>query len=120
MDIVKKKQVRRQRIKLGIRKKIKGNTQRPRLTVYRSNNEIYAQIIDDSVGRTLLTASSIEKDMDKKNKNKTEIAIIVGKRIAEKALENKIESVVFDRNAYLFHGRVKALADAAREGGLKF
>ncbi len=112
-----KKLERRLRIKAQIRKKVSGTTERPRLTVYRSNSQIYAQIIDDSVGKTLVSASSLGS---KDKVTKTEQAAIVGKLIAQKAIEAGIESVVFDRNGYLYHGRVKQLADAAREGGLKF
>jgi len=111
---------RRQRIKFRIRKKIKGTPERPRLCVFRSNKEIYAQIIDDTTGRTLVAASSMEKAMRNFKGTKTEKSIAVGKLIAEKALQKGITTVVFDRNGYLYHGRVKALAEAAREGGLKF
>jgi large subunit ribosomal protein L18 len=109
---------RRERIKKGIRKKIEGTPARPRLSVFKSNTAIYAQVIDDSKGHTLLAASS--KDLDKKGGVKVEISKTVGKKLAEKALASGIEQVVFDRNGYLYHGNVKALADGAREGGLKF
>lgn len=105
---------------MRIRKTIKGTTERPRLTVFRSNSEIYAQIIDDTVGKTLMSVSSKTKDIATQSVTKSEKAKIVGKAIAEKAKENGIETVVFDRNGYLYHGRVKSLAEAAREGGLKF
>lgn len=107
---------RRNKIKARIRGKISGTAQRPRMTVFRSNKQIYVQLVDDLQGATLAAASSkgIEEG------TKTEIAAKVGKAIAEKALAKGIETVVFDRNGYLFHGRVKSLADAAREGGLKF
>ena len=107
---------RRNKIKARIRGKISGTAQRPRMTVFRSNKQIYVQLVDDLQGVTLASASSkgIEEG------TKTEIAAKVGKAIAEKALAKGIETVVFDRNGYLFHGRVKSLADAAREGGLKF
>ena len=107
---------RRNKIKTRIRGKISGTAQRPRMTVFRSNKQIYVQLIDDLKGVTLLSASSkgIEEG------TKIEIAAQVGRAIAQKALEAGINEVVFDRNGYLFHGRVKSLADAAREGGLKF
>ena len=110
---------RRAKIKRRIRKKISGTAQSPRLTVFRSNKQIYAQLIDDSKGVTLVSASSYNnKAADKLAK--IEQAAIVGKEIAEKAVKAGITSVVFDRNGYLYHGRVKSLADSAREGGLKF
>ena len=107
---------RRNKIKTRIRGKISGTAARPRMTVFRSNKQIYVQLIDDLAGTTLAATSSkgIEEG------TKSEIAAKVGKAIAEKALAQGITEVVFDRNGYLFHGRVKALADAAREGGLKF
>lgn len=107
---------RRNKIKTRIRGKVSGTAERPRMTVFRSNKAIYVQLVDDLKGETLVSASS--KGMDKGTK--TEVAAQVGKAIAAKALEKKIENVVFDRNGYLYHGRVKSLADAAREGGLKF
>jgi len=120
MDALKKKSNRRTRIKLGIRKKISGTTEKPRLTVFRSNKEIYAQLIDDIKGTTLVSASSMQKGFDKKGKTKIEIAKIVGKTLAEEAIKTNITAVVFDRNGYLYHGRVKSLAEGAREGGLIF
>ncbi|MFP4366500.1 MAG: 50S ribosomal protein L18 [Bacteroidales bacterium] len=112
---------RRKRIKMRIRRNISGTEERPRMTVFRSNREMYVQLIDDLNGKTLIAASSLKKDEDKAGRaNKTERAKQVGKLIAEKSLEKGISNVVFDRNGYLYHGRVKALADAAREGGLKF
>ncbi|WP_300935765.1 50S ribosomal protein L18 [uncultured Muribaculum sp.] len=107
---------RRNKIKTRIRGKISGTAARPRMTVFRSNKQIYVQLVDDQVGKTLVAASSkgIEEG------TKIEIAAKVGKAAAEKALAAGITEVVFDRNGYLFHGRVKSLADAAREGGLKF
>jgi large subunit ribosomal protein L18 len=108
---------RRKRIQLRIRKKISGTAERPRISVFRSNSQIYAQIIDDAAGKTLVSASSIEL---KSKGNKTEIASQVGKSLAEKAKGAGLTNVVFDRSGYLFHGRVKALADGAREGGLNF
>ena len=111
---------RRQRIKNRVRKIVVGTTAKPRLAVFRSNNEIYAQIIDDTEGKTLVSASSRDKDITKASGNKTEKAAMVGKAIAEKALKAGIENISFDRGGYLYHGRVKSLADGAREGGLKF
>lgn len=113
------KKDRRLRIKRRIRKIVTGTETHPRLSVFRSNKEIYAQIINDETGTTLVAASSVTKDVKAKG-NKTEIASAVGKAIAEKAVKSGIENVTFDRNGYLYHGRVKALAEAAREGGLKF
>jgi large subunit ribosomal protein L18 len=110
---------RRQRIKYRIRKRLSGSVERPRMTVYRSNKQIYVQLVDDISGQTLVSASSKEKEIASQKVNKIEQAKLVGKRIAEKAKEKGIESVVFDRNGYLYHGRVKNLADAARESGLK-
>ena len=110
---------RRLRIKRRIRKIVTGTAEQPRLAVFRSNKEIYAQIINDATGTTLMAASSKQKDIKAKG-TKTEIAAIVGKAIAEKAVKAGIEKIAFDRGGYLYHGRVKALAEAAREGGLKF
>jgi large subunit ribosomal protein L18 len=120
MSIKNTKLKRRLGIKKRIRKIISGTSDRPRLSVFRSNKEIYAQLIDDKAGRTLLAASSREKGTVATKGTKTEQAKYVGKRIAEKAKAAGIETCVFDRNGYLYHGRVKALAEAAREGGLKF
>ncbi len=105
-----------------IRKKITGNTQHPRLCVYRSLRHIYAQIIDDTQGITLVAASDIEKSVKDQSKfeNKVDSAQHVGKLIAQRASEKKIKKVVFDRNGFLYHGRVKAVAEGAREAGLKF
>jgi len=111
---------RRQRIKHRIRKIVSGNATKPRLSVFRSNKEINAQLIDDIAGTTLVTASSREKSIASKKGTKVEIAAIVGKTLAEKATKAGIESAAFDRNGFLYHGRVKALADSAREAGLKF
>lgn len=108
---------RRNKIKTRIRGKISGTAERPRMTVFRSNKQIYVQLIDDLAGRTLAATSS--KGIDTKG-TKSEIAALVGAAIAAKALEAGITEVVFDRNGYLFHGRVKSLADAARGAGLKF
>ena len=112
-----KKIERRLKIKQRIRTKVFGTAERPRLTVFRSNSQIYAQVIDDTKGATLASASSLAI---KGKGTKTEKAAIVGKAIAEAAKKAGVETVVFDRNGYLYHGRVKQLADAAREGGLKF
>jgi large subunit ribosomal protein L18 len=108
---------RRNKIKLRVRGKITGTAERPRLTVFRSNKQIYAQVIDDLTGKTLAAASSL-KITDKASKK--EIASKVGELIAKSAQEAGVTSVVFDRNGYLYHGRIKELADAARKGGLKF
>ena len=113
------REARRQQIKTRVRKKVHGTTERPRLSVYRSNTGMYAQIIDDEAGRTLVSASSL-KDKKANGIPKIEQARIVGQAIAEKAKAAGIEKVVFDRNGYLYHGRVKALAEAAREAGLNF
>jgi large subunit ribosomal protein L18 len=111
---------RRDRIRFRIRKTIEGTAQRPRLAVFRSNKEIYAQLIDDVTGTTITAASSRDKDIDASKANKTEAAKLVGKAIAEKAQKAGVEAVSFDRGGYLYHGRVKSLAEGAREGGLKF
>ena len=110
---------RRDRIKKGIRKRISGSSERPRLSVYRSNKGIYAQVIDDVTGKTIVSASSLSKDFAAKG-NKSEQSIAVGKAVAAKAVAAGIKDVVFDRNGYLYHGRVKSLAEGAREGGLNF
>lgn len=116
-----RKQYRRYRIKMRIRKSIsEGTAETPRLTVFRSNKEIYAQLIDDTEGKTIASASSREKGIAEKKAAKIEQAKLVGTLIAEKAKEAGIENVVFDRNGYLYHGRIKSLAEAARKGGLKF
>jgi len=120
MEALKKKSFRRNRIKLGIRKKISGTPETPRLTVFRSNSEIYAQLIDDIKGSTIASASSIQKGFAKKGKTKIEVAKLVGKHLAEEASKVNVTKVVFDRNGYLYHGRVKSLAEGAREGGLIF
>ena len=115
------KQERRQRIRYRIRKKLSGTTERPRLSVFRSNTQFYAQLVDDNAGKTLANASSLYKSVaEQKAKGKTEVAKLVGKLIADKAKELGIQEVIFDRGGYLYHGRVKAFADAAREAGLKF
>lgn len=113
------KRRRRLRIRRGIRKKIRGTADRPRFSVFRSNREIYAQLVDDSAGHTLAAASSREKELATKA-SKIEKSKSVGKALGERAKAAGIEAAVFDRGGYLYHGRVKALADAAREAGLKF
>ncbi len=115
------KRERRQRIKYRIRNRISGSAETPRMSVFRSNKEIYVQFIDDESGKTLMSVSSRDKGLEgKKDETKSAIAAKVGQAAASKAIEKGISTVVFDRNGYLYHGRVKALADAAREGGLKF
>jgi len=113
-----KNRERRTRIKMGIRKKLTGTSQSPRLSVFRSNTGIYAQIIDDLTGVTLAAAST--KELGDKTKLNVENSKAVGKKVAEKALASGIKVIVFDRNGYLYHGNIKALAEGAREGGLKF
>ncbi len=116
-----KKTDRRNRIRMRIRKIIAGTESTPRFSVFRSNKEIYAQFIDDKSGKTLIAASSREKEITDMNQtDKTTIAVSVGKLAAERAMAAGITEVKFDRGGYLYHGRVKALADGAREGGLKF
>ena len=113
---------RRRRIHYRIRKKVNGTAERPRMVVFRSNKQIYVQVIDDEQGKTLAAASSNDKVLaaECKGKNGIDAAAVVGKAIAERAKEKGITQVSFDRGGYLFHGRVKSLADAAREGGLEF
>ena len=112
---------RRARVKMRIRKVVNGTAEQPRMSVFRSNKQIYVQFIDDQKGVTLAAASSIDKEIgDVKGLNSKDVAAKVGKLAAERAKAKGIESVAFDRNGYLYHGRVKMLADAAREGGLKF
>lgn len=120
MAIKSRKEFRRFRIKKRIRKIVSGTPDRPRMTVFRSNKAIYVQLIDDQAGKTMVAASSMEKGMAGQKGTKTDMAKLVGRHLAEKALQAGINQVVFDRNGYLYHGRVKTLADAAREGGLKF
>ncbi len=112
----------RERVHVRIRKKLRGTTERPRLTVFRSTAHIYAQVVDDTKGVTLVAASSTEKAAAVKKGTGGNVAAAkeIGKRVAERAKENGINKVVFDRGGYLYHGRVKALADAAREAGLEF
>ena len=113
---------RRQRIQYRIRKRISGTSERPRMAVYRSNKQIYVQLIDDVAGITLASASSIDQSLAQavKGKPRIEVAKLVGKLAAERAIEKGVSQVAFDRGGYLYHGQVKSLADAAREGGLKF
>jgi len=118
-----KKHDRWQKKKASIRKKVFGTAERPRLTIYRSAKHIYAQIIDDTTGKTLVSASTISKELRdqlKDVKSAMEVCKLVGKFAAKQALDKKIQQVVYDRNGYLYHGRVKAVADGAREAGLKF
>jgi large subunit ribosomal protein L18 len=114
------KVARRQKLRWGIRSKVKGTAQKPRLAIFRSNSDIYAQLIDDATGTTLAAANSRQKDMVAVKGTKTEQSVAVGKAVAAKAKSLGIETCVFDRGGYLFHGRVKAVADGAREGGLNF
>lgn len=115
------KRERRIKIKQRIRKRISGTGERPRMSVFRSNKQIYVQLVNDLTGETLVSASSKNKEVaEKKNVNKSEQARLVGKLLAERSLAKGINSVVFDRNGYLYHGRIKVLAESAREGGLKF
>lgn len=120
MAIKNKKEFRRFRIKHRVRKIVEGTPDRPRMTVFRSSKAIYVQLIDDLAGKTIISASSAEKSLKDAKGTKTDVAKLVGKLIAEKAVQAGISNVVFDRNGYLYHGRVKSLAEAAREGGLKF
>lgn len=114
------KLIKRQKIRYRIRKKIAGTTAKPRLSVFRSNAEIYAQLIDDTTGQTIAAASSREKDIAAQTAPKVEKSKMVGAAIARKATELGITTCVFDRGGNLYHGRVKAVADGAREGGLQF
>ena len=111
---------RRQKIRYNIRKKIGGSEQKPRLSVFRSNTDIYVQLIDDVSGKTLASASSKDKDIAAQKSNKSETSKLVGAAIARKATGLGLTEVVFDRGGYLYHGRVKNVAEGAREGGLKF
>jgi large subunit ribosomal protein L18 len=108
----------REAIHRRIRRKVKGSGERPRLAVYRSLNHIYAQVVDDQLGKTIVSASTTEKDLRGTTGGNLDAARRIGKAIAERALEKGIDSVVFDRGGYLYHGRIKALTDAAREAGL--
>lgn len=118
----RKKWQRRERKRLGVRRRLKAQTTRPRLSVYRSLKHMSAQIIDDATGKTVAAASTYEKALcdGLENPNKSDQAAAIGSKVAERALAAGVKEVVFDRGHYLYHGRVKALADAAREGGLKF
>ncbi len=111
---------RRRKIRYSIRRKIAGTAKLPRLSIFRSNSEIYAQLIDDDNGFTLAAASSRDKDIQAQSGTKSEKSKLVGQAIARKASDLGITAIVFDRGGYLYHGRVKAVADGAREGGLKF
>jgi len=113
------KNEKRLKRKVRIKKRLSGSPERPRLCVFRSSKHIYAQIIDDCIGKTLVSASTIEKEFVKSGDKKT-CANSVGKLLASRAIDNGIKMVVFDRNGYLYHGRLKALADGAREAGLDF
>lgn len=119
MNNILLKQKRHERRKRGIRKRVFGTIERPRLTVYRSLKQIYAQIIDDTTGRTLVAASTVEVELGKDSGNKIGAAK-VGKMLADKAKAAGIKAVAMDRNGFKYHGRIKSLADAAREGGLQF
>lgn len=119
MDRAKARKVARSRIRERIRRKVTGTPERPRLAVFKSLNHIYAQVIDDTAGRTLATASTLDKDASAKGANQA-AAKAVGVLIAKRAKDKGITRVVFDRGGYLYHGNVKALADAARENGLEF
>ncbi|MEM6722659.1 MAG: 50S ribosomal protein L18 [Bacteroidota bacterium] len=117
---MKNKLTRRQRIRYRIRKNLRGTADRPRLSVFRSNKEIYAQLIDDLAGVTICAASSRDNDLTSTEGTKSDVAKKVGEALAAKATAQGINACVFDRGGYLYHGRVKSLADGAREGGLKF
>ncbi len=122
MNVAKERRVARKKRQARVRKKVVGSVERPRLCVFRSSKHIYAQIVEDATGVTLVAASTISKGIDDsvKYSGNVEAAKVVGKQIAEKALAKDIKQVVFDRNGFLYHGRIKALADAAREAGLTF
>ena len=124
MNSAKRRSLERSRRAARVRKSISGTTERPRLCVKRSINHIYAQVVDDAQGRTIASAGSVGKEFAQKvsgkNLSKTEVSKVVGELVAEKALEKGVKAVVFDRKGYLFHGRVKALAEAARSKGLVF
>ena len=120
MGVKNKKVYRRKRIKMRIRKTVNGTSDRPRMTIFRSNKRIYVQLIDDANSQTLVSASSREKAIEDSKMNKIEQAQKVGGLVAEKAKAAGVSTVIFDRNGYLYHGRVKSLAEAARKGGLKF
>jgi ribosomal protein L18, bacterial type len=115
-----KKVLRRQKLRWRIRAKVTGTAKSPRLSVFRSNKDIYAQLIDDATGVTLASVNSRQKDIAAQSGTKSEKSAMVGKALAQKALALGLEKCIFDRGGYLYHGRVKAVADGAREGGLKF
>ena len=116
----KVKTARRQKIRYNIRKKISGSSQKPRLSVFRSNSDIYVQLIDDTNGATIAASSTKDKDIKAQKGTKSELSKLVGAAIARKAGDAGVKEVIFDRGGYLYHGRVKSVADGAREGGLKF
>ncbi|WP_027633255.1 50S ribosomal protein L18 [Clostridium hydrogeniformans] len=120
--MIKKQDRQEQRVRrhLRVRKKVSGTSQRPRLSVYRSEKNIYAQIIDDVAGKTLVAASSLDKEFTNKVGSNKDAAKLVGEMVAKRAIENGIKDVVFDRGGYIYHGRIKELADGAREAGLQF
>ncbi len=122
MSVANQRRLARMKRQVRVRRKVTGTEERPRLCVFRSSKHIYVQIIEDVTGRTLVTASTASKDLvdGVKNTGNIEAAKVVGQAIAKKALEKNIKQVVFDRNGFLYHGRIKALADAAREAGLSF
>ena len=122
MNVAKERQIARKKRQVRVRRKVQGTQERPRLCVFRSSKHIYAQIIEDSTGSTLVAVSTVSKDVcdDLKASGNVEAAKLIGKKIAERALAKNITQVVFDRNGFLYHGRIKALADAAREAGLSF
>lgn len=122
MSVKNEKQAARTRRKKSIRKRISGTAERPRLSVFRSCEHIYAQVVDDTTGSTLVAASTQSPEIrgEREGKRKSELATLVGKLVARKCIERNIEAVVFDRNGFIYHGRVKAVADGAREGGLRF
>lgn len=115
-----KKVLQRQKVKRRTRKRIWGTAEKPRLSVFRSNKQIYGQLINDDLGVTILSASSMDEALASENGTKVETANKVGKALGEKAVSNGIDTIVFDRNGYLYHGRVKSFAEGAREAGLKF
>lgn len=122
MNVAKERQTARKKRQVRVRRKVQGSQDRPRLCVFRSSKHIYAQIIEDSTGSTLVSVSTVSKELggDLKVSGNVEAAKLIGKKIAERALAKNITQVVFDRNGFLYHGRIKALADAAREAGLSF
>jgi large subunit ribosomal protein L18 len=122
VNVAKERQVARSKRQVRVRRKVRGSQERPRLCVFRSARHIYAQIIEDVTGTTLVAVSTVSKGVgsDLKGSGNVEAAKLIGKQIAERALAKNITQVVFDRNGFLYHGRVKALADAAREAGLSF